>query len=82
MQWDCRFLPSVPRTMVSMASMPEAHGGWGRFPDGRAEDPYAQTGPPEEANEALRKQWQGVGTVCVGRAFSALWLQNRPLAVM
>lgn len=82
MQWDCRFLPSVPRMMVSMARMPAAHGGWGRFADGRAENPCAQTGPPEEANEALGKQWQGVGTACVGRASSNMWLRNRPLAVM
>jgi hypothetical protein len=82
MQGDCTFLPSVPRMMVAMARMPAFQGGWGRFTDGRGEDPYAQTGPPEEANEAFRRQWQGVGTACVGRVFSDLLLKNRPLAVM
>lgn len=82
MQWDCTFLPSVLRMMVSMARMTEFQGGWGRFTDGRGEDPYAQTGPPEEANETFRRQWQGLGTACVGRVFSDLLLPNRPLTVM
>lgn len=67
--------------MVSMARMPKFQGGWGRFADGRGEDPYAQTGPPEEAN-ALRRQRQRVGGSLCGEGLQCPLLQNRLLAVL